>query len=109
MGLRTRLPTNARGSYEAAAADGAALTFQRRHGGEHALVLINYGTVPRAWPLRALPAGARLQPAWPPAASTAERAGPVGRERVERVDARGAVTLTIPAQSVLVYTVHADR
>ena len=94
IGLRNRLPSIARGSYEAAAAEGPAFRFQRRLDGERTLVLVNTGRGPHAWQLEALGAQARLTPQWPAGSASA------------RADAQGRLALTQPAQSVLVYTLN---
>ena len=94
IGLRNRLPSIARGSYQAAAADGPAFRFQRRLDGERTLVLVNTGRGPHAWQLEALGAQARLTPQWPAGSAPAQ------------ADAQGRLALTQPAQSVLVYTLN---
>ncbi|MFM2060277.1 MAG: hypothetical protein RLY71_4662, partial [Pseudomonadota bacterium] len=98
LGLRNRLPSIARGSYEAAYADGLLLGFQRRLAGETSLVLINYGDQAASTAVPGLALHARLRAEWPRAAAGAPRSTP-------RADERGQLSLLVPAQSVQVWTV----
>lgn len=63
--LRNTLPAIAQGRFENAFADDLLLGYQRRLGAQTVQVLINYGLTPRTWTLQGLPAGARLQAAYP--------------------------------------------
>ncbi|MBL8359774.1 MAG: alpha-amylase [Rubrivivax sp.] len=92
IGLRNRHASIARGSYEAAHAQGLVATWQRRHGGDHTLTAIHYGTE-RAPVLVQLPAGARLVPLYP-AGGGVLGAGPQGRLQID-----------LPPQSVHVWAV----
>ncbi|MES2952165.1 MAG: alpha-amylase family glycosyl hydrolase [Pseudomonadota bacterium] len=91
LALRNSLPSLARGSYDAPVVQGRVMAYRRTLGAETTLVVINYGTKrgqltltdlqPQAVFASAYPAGGR------PAAASA----------------RGALSLTLPAQSVRVY------
>ena len=89
--LRNGLPSIARGSYAAASTQGQVLSFQRRLGKEHTLVVINYGAADARLALSGLPARARLQAAYPGPAPTL------------RSGADGSAEIPIAAQSVAVY------
>jgi alpha-amylase len=91
IGLRNELPSIARGSYERATVSGQALSFQRRLGREHSVVLVNYGTAPAEIRVRGLGAGRTLATAYPAEGASLE------------ADAGGAATLTLPPQSVRVF------
>ena len=93
LALRRDLPSIARGSYENAAASGAAISFQRAYGGERTLVAINYATTAATLAVSGLPANAALAAAWPAGAAD------VG------ADAGGQASVALPAQSVRVYRV----
>ncbi len=93
IGLRNRLPSIARGSYEGAFAQGLVAGWQRRLGAEHTLVLVNYGTSSSEVQVPTLPAGARLTALWPRYALGA------------RAAADGQATLRLPAQSVRVLSI----
>ncbi|WP_452178315.1 alpha-amylase family glycosyl hydrolase [Ideonella paludis] len=62
IALRRQHASIAQGSFEHSAVQGQTLVFQRAHGADRTLVLINYGTEPQAVEVPGLPAGARLQP-----------------------------------------------
>ncbi len=99
IGLRNRLPSIARGSYEHGFAQGLLAGWQRRLQREHTLVLVNYDTTPVQARVPALPPGARLQPLGPlpplqPARVAAARAG---RD--------GVALVTLPPQTVQVFRV----
>jgi glycosidase len=98
LGLRNRLPSIARGSYEAAYADGLLLGFQRHQAGETSLVLINYGSTDATTAVPGLAPRARLRAEWPRAAGAPTR-------QPLRADERGQLSLLVPAQSVQVWTV----
>ncbi len=95
--LRNEHPSIARGRYVAGRSSGAQLSFQRvlHEPGiqDHSLVLINYSDRPVATEVADLPAGARLQAAYPASASAAT------------VGANGRSLIPMPARSVLVYQV----
>ena len=97
IGLRNRLPSVARGSYEGAFAQGLVAGWQRRLGREHTLVLINYDTRNAEALVPALPAGARLTPLWPMATPAA------------RADRDGQARLQLPPQSVQVMRINSAR
>jgi glycosidase len=90
--LRNTLPSIARGSYEQPFVDGLVMGYQRRLGAEHSLVLINYGRQPAQATLQALPPNARLASVFPTALGVA-------------ADGSGRAALTLPPQSVQVWTV----
>ncbi len=93
IGLRNSVPALARGGFERSVVVGSAHGFVRRLGDERALVVINYGGGVTDVAMAGLPAGATLAAAWP--------AG--GGDLV--VDSSGAVSVTVDAQAVRVYTV----
>lgn len=95
IGLRNRHPALARGSYEAAEAQGLVATWQRRFGADHVLVAINYGETVAALQVPDLVAGMRLEPlhGHPTPATGAE------------VPASGRLVLEMPPQSLRVFTV----
>lgn len=93
IGLRNTLPSIARGSYEAAFAQGLVAGWQRRLEGEHSVVLINYGLTPAAVTVQDLPARARLRSAWPQGLAPS------------RADPRGHLRITLPPQHVRVLVV----
>jgi alpha-amylase len=90
LALRNRSPALLRGDYAAPTVQGKAIAFQRRDGGEHALVLVNYGLAPRTLRLRKLAAG-QWQPAFPDATGDGLEVGADGRAEI-----------SLPAQSVRV-------
>lgn len=92
LGLRNSLPSIARGSYLSPFVSGQVMGFQRKLDSETTLVLINYGTSPSPVPVTNLPAGATLLPRF-------------GSNTNGIVSGTGQSTLTVPAQSVLVYQV----
>jgi glycosidase len=91
IGLRNRLPSVARGSFEHGFAQGLVAGWQRRLGRERTLVLINYGSTPAPVRVPALPPGARLQSAHPAGGALAARA-----------DRSGTASLVLAPQSVRV-------
>ncbi|MFM2059074.1 MAG: hypothetical protein RLY71_3459 [Pseudomonadota bacterium] len=93
IALRKALPALQGGSYEAAAASGAALQFRRVLGAEMAWVGINYGSVAATLSVSGLGANATLQRQWP--------AGPGDLQ----ADAGGTASVTLPAQSFAVLRV----
>ena len=92
--LRNTYPSLASGAYVAAFVHGQVLGFQRVAADQTTLVLINYAKKPTQVRVPALPALAQLQLAESP------RAAAVHANR------QGTAGLTVPAQSVQVYTVH---
>jgi len=92
IGLRNRYPSIARGSYESPVVAGKVMSYQRRHGGENALVVINYGKHPAKVHVRGLPTAREVEQVFP--------SGTGGRLAV---DAQGASEVAIGAQSVLVF------
>jgi glycosidase len=92
--LRNDDPSLAQGSYEAATVNGALFSFQRRYGRQLSVVVINYGSSQSQLQLSGLPPNSRLQANYP------AQAKPV------RSDRKGRLSLSLPGQSVAVYTVH---
>ncbi len=90
LGLRNRLPSIARGSYERPFVDGLVMGYQRRLDTEHTVVLLNYGQFAATATVEGLPAGARLQPAYPAGAPAAA------------ADATGRASIPLAPQSVQV-------
>jgi alpha-amylase len=91
--LRNGHPSIRRGSFEASRADGLMLSWQRRFGGEHTVVAINYAGQPGRAALATLPVGARLVPLFP-----------AGAESLT-ADPGGQVSAPMAAQSVAVWRV----
>ncbi|OYU42899.1 MAG: alpha-amylase, partial [Burkholderiales bacterium PBB4] len=91
--LRNTYPSLARGSYVAPFVQGKAMGFQRSLEGETSLVVINYATPPARVRVPSLPSGAQLS------AADGRRSAPV------RANAQGQTRITLPAQSVQVFTV----
>lgn len=89
LSLRNAHPSLLRGTYEAPTVQGKAFAYQRREGGETALVLINYDSRPQRLTLRRLASG-EWRGAFPAAAPGLQ------------VDATGRVQIELPAQSVRV-------
>jgi glycosidase len=95
IGLRNTLPSIARGSYEAAFAQGLVAGWQRRLDGEHTVTLINYGKKPATLTVHELPGRAHLRSAWPP------------RAAAMRADRQGRLRITLPPQQLRVLVVRA--
>ena len=93
VGLRNRLPSIARGSFEHSFAQGLVAGWQRRLGRETALVVINYGTEPAWAEVPGLAPGARLKSAYPTGGTPAQ----AGRD--------GSLRLPLAPQSVRVLVV----
>jgi alpha-amylase len=93
IGLRNSLPSIARGSYEAAFAQGLVAGWQRRLDGEHTVTLINYGKKPATVTVHELPGRAHLRSAWPP------------RAAAMRADRQGRLRITLPPQQLRVLVV----
>ena len=89
IGLRNRLPSLARGSFEGSFSQGLLAGWQRKWQGEHTVVLINYDTRPTAARMEGLPAGARLVSAFPAGGAVATKA-----------DASGGATLLLAPQQL---------
>jgi hypothetical protein len=68
--------------------------YQRRFGSEHSVVLVNYAKQPAQVDVKTLPPNARLLSAYPGPASLTTAA-----------DARGLAAVSVPGQSVQVWTV----
>ena len=89
--LRNLRSSIARGSFEQSFADGMVLGFQRVLGRERTLVLINYGSAAADVQVPGLVAKARLVQVYPATRTTTQR----------------AANITLPPQSVRVYSVNA--
>ena len=94
IGLRNRLPSLARGSFEGSFSQGLLAGWQRKWQGEHTVVLINYDTRPTAARMEGLPAGAQLVSAFPAGGAVATKA-----------DASGGATLLLAPQQLRVLVV----
>jgi glycosidase len=79
--LRNTLPSIARGSFDASAAEGQVVSWQRRLDDETTVVLINYGLQATEADLQSLPARARLLALFP-ADDAPLRVNSGGRARV---------------------------
>lgn len=91
LALRNSLPSLASGSYDAPVVQGRVMAYRRTLGAETTLVVINYGTQASTLTLKDLKPQAALASAYPRGAKAAT------------ANARGALSLTLPAQSVHVY------
>jgi len=91
IGLRNRLPSIARGSFEHGFAQDLVVGWQRRWGAERSLVLINYGSTAATVQLDHLPPRASLRSAYP-----------AGGARATRADATGKASLLLAPQSLRV-------
>jgi len=92
LALRNGIPALHDGDYANASAAGTLLSYQRRTATQGAVVLINFGTAPVDAVITGLPLGTTLKAAHP--AGGADTAS----------DAAGQARVTVPAQSLLVYT-----
>lgn len=90
IGLRKRLPSLAQGDYSGAWAQGTAMGFERSLGSERTMVLYNYGLNAQSVTLSGLAASSRWSAEYPVSADLS-------------VSSTGAVTLSLPPQSVMVY------
>jgi glycosidase len=93
LSLRNTFPSIARGSYERPTVEGSVMSYQRRLEGDHAVVVINYGTTAAMAKIVELPIGSTLVAAYPATALAAT------------ADAKGTASITINAQSVRVFSV----
>ena len=87
--LRNTRISLAKGSYEAAQAQGQVLAYQRKAGQEHSAVIINYGTQPAALQLEGIASSATLRSVYPS----------------KGIPNQKGAQLTMPAQSVYVFAV----
>jgi len=92
LALRNRLPSLAQGSYDAPVVQGQVMAYQRTLGAETTLVVINYGNKPGKASLKNLQPRAAWAAAYPQ------------RSQTLQTTAQGALSLSLPAQSVRVYT-----
>jgi alpha-amylase len=92
LALRNGTPALRDGDYANAAATGTLLTYQRRTATQAATVAINFGSTAAEASLTGLPASATLQAAYPAGGTNATS------------DAAGQARVTVPAQSLRVYT-----
>ena len=92
LALRNGTPALRDGDYANAVATGTLLSFLRRTATQTAVVLINFGTAAGDATVTGLGANAALQAAYPSGGSNAA------------ADAAGQARLTVPAQSLRVYT-----
>jgi glycosidase len=96
--LRNTLPSIAQGSYEHAFVQGLVAGWQRQHGSERSLVLINYGPRVVQASIPKLPARARLVSAFPEGGATATQA-----------DGSGMAQLWLGPQSLRVLVVETGK
>lgn len=80
--LRNGLPSIARGRYEHGFAQGLVAGWQRVHGKERTLVLVNYGRELAQAQMADLPPRARLRSAFPEGGALAARADAAGRTQL---------------------------
>jgi glycosidase len=80
--LRNTLPSIAQGRYEHGFAQGLVAGWQRVHGSERTLVLINYGRELAQAQMAKLPPGARLHSAFPEGGALSTRADAAGQARL---------------------------
>ena len=90
LALRNTWPSLSAGTYQFPSVSGSVLAFQRHASAEKSLVVINYGATSASVSMSNLP----------PSISTTAGFGVGG---ALSSDAAGAASLTVPAQSVLVY------
>ncbi|HEV6964941.1 alpha-amylase family glycosyl hydrolase [Roseateles sp.] len=95
IALRRALPSLTLGRYEADQVVGQAWSFQRVHGRERSLVVINYGDRPAQLRVQGLPSRARGRAAYPQQAATL------------KADASGQAAVTLPPLSLRVYRIEA--
>ena len=93
LALRNSLLSSARGSYEHPVLDGSVMNYQRKFEGDHAVVVINYGSTAATTNVAALPAGAALVAAYPPGARTIV------------IDGNGLAQIRLDPQAVRVFSV----
>ncbi|MEO8104490.1 MAG: alpha-amylase family glycosyl hydrolase [Betaproteobacteria bacterium] len=93
LALRNSLPSIARGSYEHAQVAGGVLSFQRKAGGDHTLVVINYDKLPATIDIGNLPPETALTAAFPASAPGAA------------ANKKGIAQISVAAQSVQVYRI----
>ncbi len=91
LALRNTLPSLASGSYDAPVVQGRVMSYRRTLGVETSLVVINYGTRSGTLTLKDLQSRAAYAPAYPHG------------DKPVVVNAQGALSLTVPPQSVHVY------
>jgi glycosidase len=89
VALRNTRTSLAKGSYEAAQAQGQVLTYQRKAGQEHSVVVINYGAQSVPLTIEGLASNATLRALYPAKGVVNQKGGQV----------------TVPAQSVHVFAV----
>ena len=89
LALRNTRISLAKGSYEEAKAQGQVLTYQRKAGQEHSVVVVNYGAQPAPIHLEGIGNNVTLRPLYPNKNSSKQTGTP----------------LTVPALSVLVFAV----
>ena len=89
VALRNTRTSLAKGSYEAAQAQGQVLTYQRKAGQEHSVVVINYGAQSMPLTIEGLASNATLRALYPAKGVVNQKGGQV----------------TVPAQSVHVFAV----
>jgi alpha-amylase len=93
LALRQAHPAIARGSYDHVAVEGSVMSFERQLGSERVRVAINYGGTAASATLAGLPANAMLANAHPAGVADAT------------ADAAGRASVTMPPQSVRVFSV----
>ena len=94
LALRNTLPSIASGSYDAPVVQGRVMAYWRTLGVQSTLVVINYGMTSGKLTLKDLKPQATFSAAYPQ------------RSRPLHTSAQGAISLSLPAQSVRVYTLH---
>lgn len=92
LALRNTLPSLASGSYEAPVVQGMVMAYRRTLGAETTLVVINYDTKPGTLTLNDLQASTRFAVTYP------------HKSKSLQTNARGVLSLRMPAQSVKVIT-----
>jgi alpha-amylase len=99
ISLRNRRPSLALGTYDNAFTNRLVLGFQRAHGNERTLVLVNHGRTRAEVEVTGLPRRARMAPIYP------RRAGASYVAEVVLADAAGKLTISVPPRSIRLFDV----
>ena len=93
IAVRRAHPALTLGTHASATASGSTLSFQRVHGSQRAVVMINYGSGGATISATGLPAGATLSNAFPASGTNAV------------ADGAGTARVSVPGQSVRVFII----
>jgi len=95
IALRQSSEALRKGTYEAISTTGWVMSFQRAHGNERVLVVYNYGNKSVSQVIESVPIGYELSPRW--------EVGTLSTNKSLQADAKGRVTIKIPAKSFQVF------